>query len=198
MIDLDRGPAGAAAAPPAVRWIGAADLPAVPLEAGQLARMLSSDGALFATEAAAAWAGLEPLDACAAWSAAGASEPGAVLGVAGGGLRSRLRCYHVGAGLAVFLQRRWSPADDARGGATPRAAVEGAFHLIRRMQNDVRSLQEQGRWPVGQRLVLLDDDFDRQRWGWSAPGRLPDVSALLADDRAYLAALVSLQTLKTR
>lgn len=114
-------------------------------------------------------------------------------GLTGHGLRStavRLCLCTPEAGF--FLQRQWTAAFGEE--AQCRDRIEGAFALLARIQAAMATAQASGRWPAGQRLVLVDDDFDRLHWGW-VPHGATALPPLAMDPLAYLNLLLTVEAL---
>ena len=118
------------------------------------------------------------------------------VGFTGHGLqRSAVRVCIATADAAFFIERRWTQAFEQ--GPLLRRRLEGAFQLLAQALDDVAAIQASGAWPAGKRLLLIDDDFDRQRWGWiTANANL--ATSLQSDGMSYLSLLVSLDGLKKK
>lgn len=81
--------------------------------------------------------------------------------------------------LGVFMRHRWPASQDA---AQERLSVADAHRSAARLLWDSEKLVRTGRWPSGQRLLLIDDDLDLPRWGWLDAG-LGATGAVASDIR---------------
>lgn len=161
-----------------------ADLPTPPLPSAQAAALRPLRPGVFATPGAPDLHALD--DMAAHW----AQRPGSAWAWVGfhdtGRASAAVRVCQADAQAGFFVQRHWSsqPHDSA-------LRLEGAFELLARAQQLVAAAPA---WPAGRRLALLDDDFDRERWGWLEPGAHA-LAGLLVDPLAYLGVLVALDQL---
>ena len=89
-----------------------------------------------------------------------------------------------------FMQRRWSQAFGEE--AVSRQRISGAFAFLRRAMDAAQALRTAGRWPAGNRLLLVDDDFASRRWGWIAAGEA-GLDGLATDPSSYLNVLAELE-----
>lgn len=65
--------------------------------------------------------------------------------------------------LGVFMRHRWSRWEDAD---PIHLKVAEAHRSAAQLLWDAEKLVRGGRWPQGQRLLLIDDELDLPRWGW--------------------------------
>ncbi|MBL0419150.1 hypothetical protein JI739_02205 [Ramlibacter sp. AW1] len=120
--------------------------------------------------------------------------PRAWIGLTGHGLQSTaVRVCIATPSLAIFIVRRWTEALDQ--GPILRRRIEGAFGLSAQLLHDASEAQRAQAWPANQRLLLIDDDFDSQRWAWLAPGE--GLDALQVDAMAYISALADIDALRS-
>jgi hypothetical protein len=164
----------------------------LPVLPPQLARALAPQGAhAFATPG---WKDVGSLEALAHHWLAHPTPERAWVGFTGHGLqRSAVRVCIATAAAAFFIERRWTEVFEQ--GPLLRRRLEGAFQLLAQALEDVAAVQAAGAWPAGKRLLLIDDDFDRQRWGWVTTNA--DLArSLQSDGMSYLSLLVSLDGLK--
>ncbi|MGC4366343.1 hypothetical protein [Hydrogenophaga sp. R2] len=91
--------------------------------------------------------------------------------------------------LGVFMRHRWSRSQDD---AMERLRVGEAHRSAAQLLWDAEKLVRLGRWPSGQRLLLIDDDLDLARWGWldgaSDPSDtvVPDIRVMKVSHSMYL------------
>lgn len=98
------------------------------------------------------------------------TNPGdcAVLAIDGHGTQSwAFHFYLVSGPLALFVQLPWGGAyGDA---ATDRAEIERVLAWARPLPQRLAELQQQGRLPPGQKLLVVLTRFSEPRWAWVRP-----------------------------
>jgi hypothetical protein len=88
------------------------------------------------------------------------------LGFAGHGINSRaVHAYFVEGPLAAFLQLRWANVYDDPYGTQTR--VKGAFALTEKLLKEASSVDGQGGFKSGRRMMVKFSDFSGSGWGWA-------------------------------
>lgn len=102
-----------------------------------------------------------------------------LMGFDGHGMVSQgLHYYLVSGPLALFLQLSYgNPFADE---ATSRRRIDGALGLAEQLYRDIADAEKGGKFPSGQRLVVVESDFSSSRWGWVVNG-----DALVAENTAH-------------
>jgi hypothetical protein len=99
----------------------------------------------------------------------------------------------VGPLAGLFVRRQWSAAHGEEDACRQR--ITGAFALLAQLRDDIAAAQAAGRFPADLRLILVDDDFESQRFGW-VPVDARSLSSLPPPQSlAYLAALAEVDSL---
>ncbi len=98
----------------------------------------------------------------------------------------------VGPLAGLFVRRQWSVTYDAD--ACLRR-ITGAFSLLAQLRDDIASAHAAGRFPTDRRFVLIDDDFEMQRFGW-VPANAQSLASLPPPQSlVYLQALTEIDGL---
>jgi hypothetical protein len=166
-------------------------LPLPPIDDKQLPGLLPLGDHGFAT---ARWSEAQPFEALPSLWLADPEQVRAHARFSGHGLVSTaVEVALVGPTAGLFVRRQWSAAHGEEDACRQR--ITGAFSLLAQLRDDIAAAQAAGRFPADRRLILIDDDFETQRFGWipvnaRSLSSLPDPQAL-----AYLAALAEVDQL---
>ena len=99
----------------------------------------------------------------------------------------------VGPLAGLFVRRQWSAAHGEEDACRQR--ITGAFSLLAQLRDDIAVAQAAGRFPADRRLLLIDDDFETQRFGW-VPANAQALSSLPpSQPLVYLQALTEVDGL---
>ncbi len=187
-------PATGSSLSPPLTWadlFADADLPRPPIPATLVQNLEPVDPEFFQT---GGWPDCESLDDLARDWVNRPSPERAQAGFCGMGVQSRAVQVCIARPEAgFFLRRRWTQAFGQ--GPLCQRRIEGAFGLLAQALEQVDALIGEARWPQGRRLLVIDDEFSQQRWGWFSNG--DDLGqALRGDSMAYLGVLAELAGLR--
>ena len=114
-----------------------------------------------------------------------------LVGFDGHGIASQALHYYLVFGpLALFIQRsHGNPFADR---ANSRRRINGALELAELLYRDVTQAGRAGKLPPDKRLVVVESDFSRSRWGWVSTG---EAAALEENANAFLCGLLCVKEL---